>query len=110
MALLSIPSDNITTAKSEHPWVSERERLKTLGTVIQQMLLVVGATFVVQTKTPIEDHPYFYGFIYLCAVTLFMGFFTFTIRQPPQNKILLLRFYLTSMLASTLKRYREDKP
>jgi hypothetical protein len=96
-----IPSDNEETAKSEHPFVSERERLKTLGTMIQQMLLLVGATFVVQTKVLVEDHPYLYGFIYLCAVTLFMGFFTFTIRQPPQNKILFecvfLMFITTTM-------------
>jgi carbon starvation protein CstA len=100
MALLSIPSDNITMGKSKHPWVSERERLKTLGTMIQQMLLVVGATFVVQTKTLIKDHPYFYEFTYLCAITLFMGFFTFTIRQPPHNKSLFECVFLIVIIAT----------
>jgi hypothetical protein len=47
---IMIPTDNDTTAGSEHPWVSDRERVKVLSTVIQQMLVVLGATFVVQTK------------------------------------------------------------
>jgi hypothetical protein len=95
-----IPSDNEETAKSEHPFVSERERLKTLGTMIQQMLLLVGATFVVQTQVLIKAHPYFYGLIYLCAITLFMGFFTFAIRQPPQNKILFECVFLMFITAT----------
>jgi hypothetical protein len=64
------------------------------------MLLLVGATFVVQTQVLIEAHPYFYGLIYLCAVTLFMGFFTFAIRQPPQNKILFECVFLMFITAT----------
>jgi predicted neutral ceramidase superfamily lipid hydrolase len=85
---IMIPTDNDKTAGSEHLWVSDRERVKVLSTVIQQMLVVLGAMFVVQTKSLIDLQTYLYGTAYLCAILLYVCLFAITIRQAPYNESL----------------------
>ncbi|KAK2419562.1 hypothetical protein P8452_49962 [Trifolium repens] len=85
---IMIPAEDEKTASPEHPWVSDRERIKVLSTVIQQMLVVLGATFVVQTKSLIDLQPYLYGAAYLCAILLYVCLFSITIRQAPYNESL----------------------
>jgi hypothetical protein len=104
MADLVIPMDNEKTSKVDHPWVSERERLKNIAALFQQVLIVLECSFVAQTKDLFEDHPHIYGDIYLGVVLTYTTIFVITILQPPYNASRVQFGFLMTSIAISMSK------